>query len=125
MDSQDKQIEDLKAQVAALLKRVAELELSLAKAQKDSSTSSKPPSSDIAKPKKKRKPGRPRKPRRGGQPDRITHPISFVSAPRTTKIKNTIKNTIKIKSNRSRAKPVNGYRLPITSRIPEIVPSTH
>lgn len=68
MDSQDKQIEDLKAQVAALLKRVAELELSLAKAQKDSSTSSKPPSSDIAKPKKKKKPGRPRKPRRGGQP---------------------------------------------------------
>ena len=68
MDTKDQQIEDLKAQVAALLKRVASLELSLAKAQKDSSTSSKPPSSDIAKPKPKKKPGRPKKPRRGGQP---------------------------------------------------------
>ena len=68
MDTKDQQIEDLKAQVAALLKRVASLELALAKAQKDSSTSSKPPSSDIAKPKPKKKPGRPKKPRRGGQP---------------------------------------------------------
>jgi transposase len=68
MDSKDKQIEELKAQVAALLKRVGELELALAKAQKDSSTSSKPPSSDIAKPQPKKKQGRPRKPRRGGQP---------------------------------------------------------
>ena len=67
MDSKDKQIEELKALVAALTKRVAELELALAKANKDSSTSSKPPSSDIAKPKPKKKPGRPKKPRRGGQ----------------------------------------------------------
>lgn len=68
MDSKDRQIEELKAQVATLLKRVAALELALAKAQKDSSTSSKPPSSDIAKPKPKKKVGRPRKIRRGGQP---------------------------------------------------------
>jgi transposase len=67
MDSKDKQIEELKALVAALTKRVAELELALAKANKDSSTSSKPPSSDIAKPKPKKKPGRPKKARRGGQ----------------------------------------------------------
>ena len=68
MDSKDKQIEELKALVAALTKRVAELELELAKAKKDSSTSSKPPSSDITKPKPKKKPGRRKKPRRGGQP---------------------------------------------------------
>ena len=67
MDSKDKQIEELKALVAALTRRVAELELALAKANKDSSTSSKPPSSDIAKPKPKKKPGRPAKARRGGQ----------------------------------------------------------
>lgn len=80
MDSKDKQIEDLKALVAKLLKRVAELEralassqLALAKAQKDSSNSSKPPSSDIAKPKPKKKPGRPMKPRRGGQPGHEQH----------------------------------------------------
>jgi transposase len=47
--------------------RIAELELALAKAKKDSSTSSKPPSSDITKP-KQRKPGRRKKPRQGGQP---------------------------------------------------------
>ena len=40
--------------------RIAELELQLAKAKKDFSTSSKPPSSDITKPKPKKKPGRPR-----------------------------------------------------------------
>ncbi len=43
MDSKDRQIEELKTLVAALTKRVAELELALAKATKDSSTSSKPP----------------------------------------------------------------------------------
>lgn len=69
MDSKDKQIEELKALVATLTARVAELELELAKARKDSSTSSKPPSSDITKPKpKQKKPGRRKKPRRGGQP---------------------------------------------------------
>ena len=69
MDSKDCEIAELKALVAALSKRIAELELELAKARKDSSTSSKPPSSDIVKPKPKRKkPGRRKKPRRGGQP---------------------------------------------------------
>lgn len=69
MDSKDREIAELKALVAALTKRIGELELELAKARKDSSTSSKPPSSDIVKPRPKRKkPGRRKKPRRGGQP---------------------------------------------------------
>lgn len=46
--------------------RIADLELQLAKALEDSSTSSKPPSSDIAKPKPKKTPGRPKNPRRRG-----------------------------------------------------------
>lgn len=74
MDSRDQQIEELKALVAKLTKRVAELELALAKAKKDSSTSSKPPSSDITKPQaKQKKPGRRQKPRRGGQPGHERH----------------------------------------------------
>lgn len=74
MDSKDRQIEELKALVAKLTKRVAELELALAKAKKDSSTSSKPPSSDITKPQAKhKKPGRRKKPRRGGQPGHVQH----------------------------------------------------
>ena len=74
MDSKDKQIEELKALVVKLTERVAELELELAKAKKDSSTSSKPPSSDITKPKVKKKPGRRKKPRRGGQPGHQRQP---------------------------------------------------
>ena len=53
-------IEELREQVAKLTAlvekqaaRIAELELALAKAKKDSSTSSKPPSSDLTKPKPK------------------------------------------------------------------------
>ena len=62
MDARDKTIEDLQKlvarqsrQIAKLMARVAELELALAKATKDSSTSSKPPSSDITKPKTSKK----------------------------------------------------------------------
>lgn len=73
MDSKDREIEELKALVAALTKRVAELELELAKARKDSSTSSKPPSSDITKPLPKKGPGRRKKPRRGGQQGHQRH----------------------------------------------------
>jgi len=76
MDGRDRIIEELRAlvakqaaQIEQLTARIVELELALAKAQKDSSTSSKPPSSDFTNPKPKRKkPGRPKKPRRGGQP---------------------------------------------------------
>jgi transposase len=54
--------------VADLTARIVELELALAKANKDSTTSSKPPSSDITKPMPQKKPGRRKKPKRGGQP---------------------------------------------------------
>jgi len=80
MDARDKIIEDLRKlvakqseQIAKLTARVAELELALAKATKDSSTSSKPPSSDITKPKTSKKPGRRGKPKRGGQPGHQQH----------------------------------------------------
>ena len=81
MDGRDKIIEDLRAlvaeQAAKLEKqaaRIADLELQLAKALKNSSTSSKPPSSDIVKPKNKNKsPGRPKKRNRGGQPGHKQH----------------------------------------------------
>jgi transposase len=75
MDSKDQTIAelrqlvaDLSAQVKQQAERIAELELALAKAQKDSSTSSKPPSSDIVKPPTKKTPGTRKKRRRGGQP---------------------------------------------------------
>jgi transposase len=68
MDDKDVIIADLEAIVAKLTARVAELELALAKANKDSTTSSKPPSSDITKPQPKKKPGRRNKPKQGGQP---------------------------------------------------------
>jgi transposase len=75
MDDRDRIIEELRAlvaQQAAQLEeqaaRIAQLELELAKAKKDSTTSSKPPSSDITKPEAKKKPGRRKKPQRGGQP---------------------------------------------------------
>jgi len=65
-------------QLAAALARIAELEKQLAAARKDSSTSSKPPSSDIVKPPRASGPARgkgrrKRKPRRGGQPGHDRH----------------------------------------------------
>ena len=68
MDSKDRQIEELKTLVAALTKRVAEPELALAKATKDSSTSSKPSSSYLVMPKPKKGPGRPKSKKLGAQP---------------------------------------------------------
>jgi transposase len=69
---QDADIADLKAQLAEALQRTGQLEQQLAAARKDSSTSSKPPSSDIVKPKKPRgKGGKKRK--RGGQPGHKRH----------------------------------------------------
>lgn len=61
--------------VGPLLARIAELETELAKLKKDSSTSSKPPSSDITKPPRPPQPrkGRPKKPRPGGQPGHARH----------------------------------------------------
>lgn len=55
---------------APLLKRIAELEAEIARLKKNSSTSSKPPSSDIVKPTPA---GRKRKRRLGGQPGHPRH----------------------------------------------------
>ena len=62
----------LRAENAELKARIEKLELQLAKAQKDSSTSSKPPSSDIVKPPRE-KHFRRRKLKRGGQPGHPRH----------------------------------------------------
>jgi transposase len=74
MDGKDQTIAELRQLVANLsaqlkrqAERIEELELSLAKAKKDSSTSSKPPSSDIVKPPVKKTPGTRKKRKRGGQ----------------------------------------------------------
>jgi transposase len=64
----------LKAQVTALLKRVAALEALLAAARKNSGNSSKPPSSDIVKPSRpKRDKSKKNKRKRGGQPGHPRH----------------------------------------------------
>lgn len=76
MDRKDQVITELRQLIADLREhierqdeRIAELELQLAKATKDSSTSSKSPSSDIVKPPKK-KTDRRKKAKRGGQEGR-------------------------------------------------------
>jgi transposase len=76
VDRREEIIEELRALIAkqaAQLEqqaaRIAELELALAKAKKNSSTSSKPPSSDLTNPQPKpQRPGRRKKARRGAQP---------------------------------------------------------
>lgn len=75
MDDKDALITELRRTIERLKQRVQELELALARAQKDSSTSSKPPSSDLIKPPKpKAKAGGKRKPpKRGGQPGHKRH----------------------------------------------------
>ena len=67
MENKDAIIDRLTRQVETLLARISELEDEVAKLKKDSNNSSKPPSSDIVKPKKaaNRKRG---KRKRGGQP---------------------------------------------------------
>ena len=65
---------ELAAKVAELEKQLVAIQDQLAKANKNSATSSKPPSSDITNPPPKRgKPGRPRKPKIGGQPGQKRH----------------------------------------------------
>lgn len=75
MDDKDALITELRQTIERLQQRVQELELALARAQKDSSTSSKPPSSDLIKSSKpKTKAGGKRKPpKRGGQPGHKRH----------------------------------------------------
>jgi uncharacterized coiled-coil protein SlyX len=69
VDAQAKQIAAQAKRIDTLTKRITELELKLAKAQKDSSNSSKSPSSDIVKPppKKQSAAGKGKKAKRGGQ----------------------------------------------------------
>jgi transposase len=69
-------VAELERQLAAALARIEELERQLASARKDSSTSSKPPLSDIVKPPRplaQARGGRKRKRRRGGQPGHERH----------------------------------------------------
>ncbi len=66
MADQDDLIAELRSTNAKLLQRISELELQLAKAFKNSSNSSKSPSSDIVKPPKKQADRR-KKAKRGGQ----------------------------------------------------------
>jgi uncharacterized coiled-coil protein SlyX len=70
---QDAEIATLKVQLAQALARITQLEQQLAVARKDSSTSSKPPSSDIVKLKKPLPKGR-KKRKKGGQPGHDHHP---------------------------------------------------
>ena len=68
--AQDAKIAELKATIVAKDKRIEELETQIAKLKKNSSTSSKPPSSDIVKPPRKGKRG---KRKIGGQPEHTKH----------------------------------------------------
>jgi transposase len=71
----------LQEQLTQLKARNAALEAELARAQKNSGNSSKPPSGDIVNPRKKRsKAGRPRKRKKGGQPGHQRHQRSPFSA---------------------------------------------
>lgn len=70
--AQDAFIAELKATIAAKDKRIAEMEAEVAKLKKNSSTSSKPPSSDIVKPQAGGRRGK-RKRKRGGQPGHEKH----------------------------------------------------
>lgn len=68
--------EALKVQVSVLLERVASLEAQLAAARKNSGNSSKPPSSDVAKPSRpprNKDKGKKGKRKRGGQPGHPRH----------------------------------------------------
>lgn len=84
-----KRVAELEKQLAAALARIEDLERQLAAARKDSSTSSKPPSSDIVKPPRpltKSRTRRRRKPRRGGQPGHPRHERSPFPAEKVDKI---------------------------------------
>jgi transposase len=65
--------QNLEDQLRELATKVTRLEAELAAARKNSATSSKPPSSDIVKPPKPKRPGG-KKRQRGGQPGHPRHP---------------------------------------------------
>jgi transposase len=84
LDAQQAQIVVLTATVAQLQATVAQLQTQLAAARKDSSTSSKPPSSDIVKaPKPQLPPGQDKR-RIGGQPGHPKHERSLVPVEQLT-----------------------------------------
>lgn len=66
-------VASLEEQLAAALRRITQLEAEIARLKKNSSTSSKPPSSDIVKPPKPSPLGRRRKRSIGGQPGHAKH----------------------------------------------------
>ena len=69
-----KQCQEFSARIAELELQLAKIQDQLAKANKNSATSSKPPSSDITNPPPKRnQSGRPKKPKIGGQPGHKRH----------------------------------------------------
>ncbi len=82
--AQDKKIEELKAEQKAIIaakdRRIEELETELAKLKKNSSTSSKPPSSDIVKPSREERKGRRRKRKRVRVPEEVGHPFRLIPA---------------------------------------------
>jgi len=73
MDDKDALITELRQTIEQLRLRVQELELALARVQKDSSNSSKPPSGDLVKPPKPKAGGKRKPPKRGGQPGHKRH----------------------------------------------------
>jgi transposase len=80
------QLDNMKAQLADLAATVARLQEQLAVARKDSSTSAKPPSSDIVAPPKPPAPGGQTQRHQGGQPGHAKHerslfPPELLSAP--------------------------------------------
>jgi len=84
-------LNELEAEVTALRKRNAELEVEVARLLKNSSNSSKPPSSDIVKPPKPRPLSGRKKRRIGGQPghprhERVAFPPEQIDAIRTYKL---------------------------------------
>jgi transposase len=73
MDNKDAIIAELTKTVETLLKRIQELEDEVARLKKDSNNSSKPPSSDIVKPRTKVRRRTAKKRKRGGQPGHKKH----------------------------------------------------
>src|SRR3954469_23869593 len=83
------QVDALTATVARLEAALAQVQAQLASARKDSSTSSKPPSSDIVKPPKPQPPTGQDKRQGGGQPghpkhQRLAFPPEALTAPPST-----------------------------------------
>src|SRR5215472_19047916 len=73
LDAQKARLDALQAQLDAQAATIAQLQEQLATARKDSSTSSKPPSSDIVKPPKPAPPEGQDRRRIGGQPGHPKH----------------------------------------------------